>query len=120
MHFANDDTKMMPISPIPHFMPGSSMPVRLSPGLRDVIKMAVIIRLADIQTKDTERVHEALADLARRGEILDSVVMYRSAEGVELAAFSGAYKANPGRALNAAMCLVVRLAQMQNSSADPL
>ena len=75
--------------------------------------MAVIIKLSEVRSRDTARVHEALADLAHRGEVSDSVVMYRSPDGEELAAFSGAYKANPAQALNAAMRLVVTLAQIQ-------
>lgn len=77
--------------------------------------MAVIIRLAELRSRDTAQVHEALADLARRGEVLDSMVMYRLADGRELSAFSGKYKASPAHAVNAAMRLGVRLTRLQDA-----
>jgi hypothetical protein len=58
--------------------------------------------------------HEAIADLARRGEVLDSLVMYRMADGRELSAASGVYKNSQAHAVNAAMRLGLKLIQLQD------
>lgn len=81
--------------------------------------MPVIQLVPHTGGRETAKLHEAIADLARRGEVVASAMMYRLADGSELSAFSGVYKSSPAHAVNAAMRLGWRLAQLQDAALGP-
>lgn len=76
--------------------------------------MAAVLHLVDNSSPETAQVLQALADKAKRGEVIAVALCYRTAHAKEHIAITGAYKASPARALNAAMRLSWRLTQIQD------
>ena len=77
----------------------------------------VVLTLVKDDNKETVRALEYLAEQARKGLIVGVAVCFRDRSGNEEAAFTGAYKAHPDKAISAAMRLSWRLTQMQEESA---
>lgn len=78
-----------------------------------------VIQLVKDSGRETAQLHEALADLASRGEVVGSATMYRMADGTEQSAFSGVYKSSAAHAVNAAMRVGWKLTQLQDAILGP-
>jgi hypothetical protein len=77
-----------------------------------------VIELVKYVNRETIAVLQALADMARRGEVTAVAVCYRT-KGGEEAAFTGAYRAQPALGVNAANRLSWKLTQMQDELTGP-
>lgn len=78
--------------------------------------MATILRLVTRSNHDTELVLQALLSKAAKGEFGDLAVCYRDQHGVEQWVFTGIYDVRPSEAMNAAACLMWRLAELAAAS----
>lgn len=76
--------------------------------------MGALLKLVEYKSQETWQVLEALAEMAKRGEVVGVAVCYRTKDREENAAFTGVYKASPAKAVNAAMRLGWRLTQLQD------
>lgn len=65
--------------------------------------MAAVLKLVQYTCRDTLSILRVLMSMAVRGELRGLVVCYKTAEGVERAVLTGAYKASPSKAAGAAM-----------------
>lgn len=72
--------------------------------------MATVLRLVRRSNRDSELVLQALLSKAIRGECGDLALCYRDQHGVEQWVFTGIYDVRPSEAMNAAACLMWRLA----------
>lgn len=73
-----------------------------------------VIQLARYRSRETAQVLQCLADMAKRGELVGVALCYRTREQEEHLAYTGAYKANPAKAVNAAMRMSWRVLRMQD------
>jgi hypothetical protein len=73
-----------------------------------------VVQLVEYRSRETAQVLQALADKARRGEVVAVALCYRTSDQEEHVALTGAYKASPSRGVNAAMRLSWRLTQIQD------
>jgi hypothetical protein len=71
-----------------------------------------------VKTNNTETIEALLylVEQARIGNVVGIAVCFRDRSGNEEAAFTGAYKAHPDKAISAAMRLSWRLTQLQEGS----
>lgn len=76
-----------------------------------------VVQLVKYRSRETAQVLQALAEMAERGEVVGLTLCYRTSDHDEHLAFTGVYKENPGKAVNAAMRLSWRLTQMQDEQA---
>jgi hypothetical protein len=76
--------------------------------------VAAVIHLVEYRSKDTAQVLQALADKAKRGEVIAVALCFRTADQEEHIAFTGTYRTKPGEAVNAAMRISWRLTQLQD------
>lgn len=75
--------------------------------------MTVLRLVASVRNDDTLAVLQSLMAKAKRGELRGVVLCYKTADGVEDAAFTGCYKACVAEAAYAAMKLSWKLTQAQ-------
>jgi hypothetical protein len=78
-----------------------------------------VVQLVEYRSRDTAQVLQALADKARRGEVVAVALCYRTSDQQEHTAMTGVYKVHPARAVNAAMRLSWRLTQIQDDLTGP-
>jgi hypothetical protein len=75
-----------------------------------------IVKLADYKNRETVSLLRRLLNQAQAGQISGMAMCFRTSDGIEDARFTGMYRADPGKAVNAAMRLTWKLTQMQDQA----
>lgn len=73
-----------------------------------------VVQLVNYRSPETAQVLQALADKAKRGEVVAVALCYRTRNQQENIALTGTYRASPAKGVNAAMRLSWRLTQIQD------
>jgi hypothetical protein len=92
-----------------------SLRVTASSGEKNKEMSTVVLSLVRTTNTDTIQLFESLSNEARRDEITDACIAYRTRSGRLDVAFSGRYRRDPAQAVHAAMTLVLRLAQHEDT-----
>ncbi len=73
-----------------------------------------VVQLVRSSNRETVMVLECFLEKARAGKLLSFAGMAEMVNGTEEAVFTGRYKADPAKAVNASLRLSMRVAQLQN------
>ncbi len=73
-----------------------------------------VVHLVRKSNRETVMVLECLLEKARAGKLESVSAMFELVNGTEEAVFTGRYKADPAKAVNASLRLSMRVAQLQN------
>lgn len=77
-----------------------------------------VLQLVCTSNRDTVVALECMLEKARRGRLNGLAACFELDNGTEEALFTGRYKADPAKAVNASLRLSMRLAQLQNEGAS--
>jgi hypothetical protein len=78
--------------------------------------MSVVVSLTDWANRDTVDTLIYLLELAKAGQLSGSGICFTTSDGNEKSVFTGHYKTDPARGVNAAMRLSWKLTQAQDDA----